>query len=182
MSMAGITGPSLIAVMLIDNGWSLARVGSVTNIAGPLVAAVLSLGAGYVFARISRRAAVVSMLFCVALLSFVKMPIAHDNYPVWLTMGIIVVSVVMSTLTNVSQKIIVTDKASASADYGSNFTIQASLAQVGGVLSMMIAPAVADVYGYPTVLVAGGVLGLLAAFLMWHYPHLEPLQRTKAGA
>ena len=44
----------------------------------------------------------------------------------------------------------------ATADFGSNFTIQASLAQIGGVLSMMAAPALAQWLGYPTVLALGG--------------------------
>lgn len=171
-SWAGITGPSLIAVMLIDNGWSLARVGGVTNIAGPLLAAALSLAAGYAFARISRRAALVSMLVAGAVLAFVKIPIAHDGYPVGLTMAIIITSVVVATLTNVAQKVIVTDKASATADFGSNFTIQASLAQIGGVLSMMAAPALAQWLGYPAVLAFGGGVGLLCALLLMRYRHL----------
>jgi MFS family permease len=174
MAMAGITGPSLIAVMLIDNGWSLARVGAVTNIAGPLVAAGLSLAAGYVFARISRRAAVVTMLLCGALLSFIKMPVAYDGYPLWATMAIVVTSVVIASLTNIAQKVIVTDKSAASPDFGSNFTIQASLAQIGGTISMMAAPALADLVGYQAVLAMGGCLGFIAAFLLSRYKHLEP--------
>lgn len=171
-SWAGITGPSLIAVMLIDNGWSLARVGGVTNIAGPLLAAGLSLAAGYVFARLSRRVALVSMIVAGATLAFVKIPIAHDGYPVWLTMAIIVTSVVVATLTNVAQKVIVTDKASATADFGSNFTLQASIAQIGGVLSMMAAPALAQWLGYPAVLAFGGAVGLVCALLLMRYRHL----------
>jgi len=171
-SWAGITGPSLIAVMLIDNGWSLARVGGVTNIAGPLLAAVLSLAAGYAFARVSRRAALVSMITAGAVLAFAKIPIAHDGYPVGLTMAIIITSVVVATLTNIAQKVIVTDKASATADFGSNFTIQASLAQIGGVLSMMAAPALAQWLGYPAVLAFGGGVGLLCALLLMRYRHI----------
>ncbi len=171
-SWAGITGPSLLAVMLIDNGWSLARVGGVTNIAGPLLAAVLSLAAGYAFARVSRRAALVSMITAGAVLAFAKIPIAHDGYPVGLTMAIIITSVVVATLTNIAQKVIVTDKASATADFGSNFTIQASLAQIGGVLSLMAAPALAEWLGYPAVLAFGGGVGLLCALLLMRYRHL----------
>jgi len=178
MAMAGITGPSLIAVMLIDNGWSLARVGGVTNIAGPLVAAVLSLAAGYVFTRISRRVAVVTMLLGGALLSFIKIPVAYDGYPMWVTMAIVITSVVIATLTNIAQKIIVMDKSTASPDFGSNFTIQVSLAQIGGTISMMAAPALAEMLGYPAVLAMGGCLGLIAAFLLSRYQYLEPLQRT----
>jgi predicted MFS family arabinose efflux permease len=178
MAMAGITGPSLIAVMLIDNGWSLARVGGVTNIAGPLVAAVLSLAAGYVFTRISRRVAVVTMLLGGALLSFIKIPVAYDGYPMWATMAIVITSVVIATLTNIAQKIIVMDKSTASPDFGSNFTIQVSLAQIGGTISMMAAPALAEMLGYPAVLSMGGCLGLIAAFLLSRYQYLEPLQRT----
>jgi PAT family beta-lactamase induction signal transducer AmpG len=178
MAMAGITGPSLIAVMLIDNGWSLARVGGVTNIAGPLVAAVLSLAAGYVFTRISRRVAVVSMLLGGALLSFIKIPVAYDGYPMWATMTVVITSVVIATLTNIAQKIIVMDKSTASPDFGSNFTIQVSLAQIGGTISMMAAPALAEMLGYPAVLAMGGCLGLIAAFLLSRYKYLEPLQRT----
>ena len=178
MAMAGITGPSLIAVMLIDNGWSLARVGGVTNIAGPLVAAVLSLAAGYVFTRISRRVAVVTMLLGGALLSFIKIPVAYDGYPMWATMTVVITSVVIATLTNIAQKIIVMDKSTASPDFGSNFTIQVSLAQIGGTISMMAAPALAEMLGYPAVLSMGGCLGLIAAFLLSRYQYLEPLQRT----
>ena len=171
-SWAGITGPSLIAVMLIDNGWSLARVGGVTNIAGPLLAAVMSLAAGYVFARVSRRAALVGMILAGALLAFVKIPIAHDGYPMGLTMAVIITSVVVATLTNVAQKVVVTDKSAATADFASNFTIQASLAQIGGVLSMMAAPALAQWLGYPAVLALGGGVGLLCALLLMRYRHL----------
>jgi len=178
MAMAGITGPSLIAVMLIDNGWSLARVGGVTNIAGPLVAAVLSLAAGYVFARTSRRTAVVTMLSLGAILSFVKIPVAHDGYPMWATMAIVITSVVIASLTNIAQKIIVTDKSAASPDFGSNFTIQVSLAQVGGTVSLMAAPALAELLGYPAVLAMGGCLGLIAAFLLSRYKYLEPATTT----
>jgi len=147
-------------------------VGGVTNIAGPLLAAVLSLAAGYAFARVSRRAALVCMIMAGAVLAFAKIPIAHDGYPVGLTMAIIITSVVVATLTNIAQKVIVTDKASATADFGSNFTIQASLAQIGGVLSLMAAPALAEWLGYPAVLAFGGGVGLLCALLLMRYRHL----------
>jgi len=181
MAMAGITGPSLIAVMLIDNGWSLARVGGVTNIAGPLVAAVLSLAAGYVFARISRRAAVVTMLLGGALLSFIKIPVAYDGYAMWATMAIVITSVVIASLTNIAQKVIVMDKSTASPDFGSNFTIQVSLAQIGGTISMMAAPALSEMFGYPAVLAMGGCMGLIAAFLLSRYQYLEPIQKTTSN-
>ncbi len=181
MAMAGITGPSLIAVMLIDNGWSLARVGGVTNIAGPLVAAVLSLAAGYVFARISRRAAVVTMLLGGALLSFIKIPVAYDGYAMWATMAIVITSVVIASLTNIAQKVIVMDKSTASPDFGSNFTIQVSLAQIGGTISMMAAPALSEMLGYPAVLAMGGCMGLIAAFLLSRYQYLEPIQKTTSN-
>ncbi len=172
MAMAGITGPSLLTVMLVDNGWSLARVGTVTTIIGPLLAAALSLVAGYVFERISRRAAIVAMLLAGAVLSLAQIPVATDSYPVWLTMGVVVLAVVVASLTNIAQKIVVTDKAATTADFGSNFTVQASIAQVGGILAHMAAPALAGVTGYPAVLAVGGVLGIVAALMLARYRYL----------
>lgn len=169
---SGIAGTSLIAVMLIDNGWTLARLGTVVNIIGPLVAAGMSLAAGLVFARLSRRAALVSMMLVGAAFSFVKIPIAHDAYAAWLTVAVVIASVVVATLTNVAQKTIVMDKASCTSDYGSNFTLQASLAQIGGIFSMMAAPMLSQWLGYPAVLALGGVLGLISAVLLMRYRHL----------
>jgi dipeptide/tripeptide permease len=75
-------------------------------------------------------------------------------------------------LTNVAQKTIVMDKASCTSDYGSNFTLQASLAQIGGIFSMMAAPMLSQWLGYPAVLALGGVLGLISAVLLMRYRHL----------
>lgn len=172
MAAAGITGPSLLTVMLIDNGWSLARVGTVTTIIGPLLAAALSLGAGYAFEKVSRRTAVVSMLALAAVMSFLQIPVATNQYPEWLVIAVVIVVVVVASLTNIAQKIVVTDKSAATPDFGSNFTVQASLAQIGGILAHMAAPALASVAGYPAVLAVGGVLGLLAAFVLFRYRHL----------
>lgn len=172
MAAAGITGPSLLTVMLIDNGWSLARVGTVTTIIGPLLAAALSLGAGYAFERVSRRTAVVSMLALAALMSFLQIPVATNAFPEWLVILVVIAVVVVASLTNIAQKIVVTDKSAATPDFGSNFTVQASLAQIGGILAHMAAPALASVTGYPTVLAVGGVLGGVAALVLFRYRHL----------
>jgi len=169
---SGIAGTSLIAVMLIDNGWSLARLGTVVNIIGPLIAAGMSVAAGLVFARFSRRAALVGMMLVGAIFSFIKIPIADDAYAAWLTTVIVIASVVVATLTNVAQRTIVMDKASCTSDYGSNFTLQASLAQVGGIFSLMAAPMLSQWLGYPAVLALGGVLGLISAVLLIRYRHL----------
>lgn len=172
MTLAGITGPSLLVLMLVDNGWSLARIGVVTNIAGPLIAAVLSLGAGYVFARTSRRIALVSMIFLGALFSFAKMPIASNSYPEIITITIVIFAVIVASLTNLVQKIIVIDKATSSSDFGTNFTIQGALNQVGGTLAAVAAPALAQVIGYANVILMAGILGLICAFLITRYKHL----------
>ena len=172
MTLAGITGPSLLVLMLVDNGWSLARVGAVTNIAGPLIAAALSLAAGYVFARTTRRTALTTMVLAGALFSFAKMPIASDSYPQMLTIAIIILAVVTASLTNIAQKIVVIDKAAASPDFGTNFTIQGALNQVGGNLGSVAAPALAAVIGYANVILIAAILGLLAVFLLTRYRHL----------
>jgi MFS family permease len=172
MTLAGITGPSLLVLMLVDNGWSLARVGVVTNIAGPLIAAALSLAAGYIFARTTRRIALVSMIFLGALFSFAKMPIASNGYPEMLTIAIVVLAVVVAALTNLSQKIVVIDKASSSSDFGTNFTIQGALNQMGGTIASIAAPALAGVIGYANVILLAGMLGLACVFLLSRYKHL----------
>ncbi len=172
MTLAGITGPSLLVLILVDNGWSLARVGVVTNIAGPLAAAVLSLAAGYVFARTTRRRALVSMIALGALFSFAKMPIASNSYPEPLTIAIIVLAVVVASLTNLAQKIVVIDKAATSPDMGTNFTIQGALNQMGGTLGSVAAPALAAVFGYANVILLAGVLGLVCVAALLRYKHL----------
>ena len=172
MTLAGITGPSLLVLMLVDNGWSLARVGIVTNIAGPLIAAALSLAAGYVFARTTRRRALVSMILLGALFSFAKMPIASNSYPELLTIAIVVLAVVTASLTNLAQKIVVVDKASSSSDFGTNFTVQGALNQMAGTVASVAAPAMAAVIGYANVILIAGVLGLICVVLLTRYKHL----------
>ncbi len=172
MTLAGITGPSLLVLILVDNGWSLARVGVVTNIAGPLIAAALSLAAGYVFARTTRRVALVSMIALGAFFSFAKMPIASNSYPELLTMAIVILSVVTAALTNLAQKIIVIDKAATSSDMGTNFTIQGALNQMGGTIASVAAPALASVTGYANVILMAGLLGLVCVVLLLRYKHL----------
>jgi MFS family permease len=172
MTLAGITGPSLLVLILVDNGWSLARVGVVTNIAGPLIAAALSLAAGYVFARTTRRAALVSMIALGAFFSFAKMPIASNSYPELLTMAIVILSVVTASLTNLAQKIVVIDKAATSSDMGTNFTIQGALNQMGGTIGSVAAPALASVVGYANVILMAGLLGLVCVILLLRYKHI----------
>lgn len=172
MAAAGITGPSLLTVMLVDQGWSLARVGTVSTIVGPLIAALLSLWIGPVFERVSRRSAIVSMLLLAAAFSLLQIPAVLGWLAEPVTIALVVAVVVVSSLTNLAQKIVVTDKSTATADFGSNFTVQASLAQVGGILAHMAAPALASVTGYPVVLAVGGALGVLAAILLYRHPEL----------
>ena len=172
MTLAGITGPSLLVLMLVDNGWSLARVGVVTNIAGPLIAAALSLAAGFIFARTTRRIALVSMILLGAIFSFAKMPIASNSYPEYLTIGIVILAVVVASLTNLAQKIVVIDKATSSSDFGTNFTIQGALNQMGGTMASVAAPALASIVGYANVILMAGLLGLFCVFLLTRYKHL----------
>jgi MFS family permease len=172
MSMAGITGPSLLVLMLVDNGWPLTRVGGITNVAGPLLAAALSLAAGYVFARLSRRTAIVAIMLLGAGFSFAKMPIASNSYPEAVTIVVVILAVIVASWTNIVQKIVVTDKAAGSADFGTNFTLQGSLNQVGSNLAMVLAPLLAKQIGYAYVVMIGGLIGLLAAALLSRYRHL----------
>jgi MFS family permease len=172
MTFSGVTGPSLIVLLLVDNGWSLARVGVVTNIAGPLLAAVLSLAAGYVFARTTRRVALIAMIGLGAVFSFAKIPIATNSYPEMLTIAIIVLSVVTASLTNLATKIIVIDKATSSANFGTNFTIQGALNQMSGILSSSLAPLLAGMVGYANVILVAATIGLLSVFLLTRYRYL----------
>ena len=172
MTLAGITGPSLLVLMLVDNGWSLTRVGVVTNIAGPLIAAVLSLAAGYVFARTTRRIALTSMIALGAIFSFAKMPIATNSYPEMMTIAIVVLAVVVASLTNLAQKIVVIDKASSSPDFGTNFTIQGAINQMAGTVASVIAPALAAVIGYANVILIAGILGIVCVILLTRYKPL----------
>lgn len=172
MSMAGVTGPSLLVLMLVDNGWSLTQVGGITNVAGPLLAAALSLAAGYVFARLSRRVAIVSIMLIGAAFSFAKMPIASNSYPEWVTIAVVILAVVTASWTNIVQKIVVTDKAAATSDFGTNFTMQGSLNQVGSNAAMVLAPLLAKEIGYAYVVMIGGCIGLLSAALLARYRHL----------
>jgi len=172
MAMAGITGPSLLVLMLVDNGWSLTRVGAITNIAGPLLAAVLSLAAGTVFSRVSRRAAIVGIMLLGAVFSFAKMPIASNSYPEMVTIAVVILAIVTAAWTNIVQKIVVTDKAAGTPDFGTNFTLQGSLNQIGGNLAMVTAPLLAKQIGYAYVVMIGGLIGLLCAALLGRYRHL----------
>lgn len=172
MAAAGITGPSLLTVILIDGGWSLARVGAVTTIAAPLLAAALSLGFGAWAGRAGRRRAIVGMLLLSAGCALLQLPLVRGTYPEAVAIAVVMLVVVVSSMTNIAQKIVVTDKSAATADFGSNFTVQASLAQVGGILAHMAAPALAGLWGYAAVLVAGAALGLVAALLLARYRHL----------
>lgn len=172
MAMAGITGPSLLVLMLVDNGWSLSRVGAISNIAGPLLAAALSLAAGPVFSRLSRRSAIVGIMLLGAVFSFAKMPIASNSYPALVTVAVVIVAIVTAAWTNIVQKIVVTDKAASTPDFGTNFTLQGSLNQVGGNLAMVVAPLLAKQIGYAYVLMIGGLIGLLCAGLLSRYRYL----------
>lgn len=172
MSTAGITGPSLLALMLVDNGWPLVKVGAIANTAGPLLAAVLSLAAGVVFARLSRRTALVSIMVLGAVFSFAKMPIASNAYPEAITIALAILAVVTGAWTNIAQKIVVTDKATSTTDFGTNFTLQGSLNQVGSNLATVAAPLLAKELGYANVLLIGGLIGLLTSFLLYRYRHL----------
>lgn len=172
MSMAGITGPSLLALMLVDQGWSLTQIGGITNVAGPLLAAALSLAAGHVFARISRRSAIVAIMLLGAVFSFAKMPIASNSYPEAVTIMVVILAIITASWTNIVQKIVVTDKAAATSDFGTNFTLQGSLNQVGSNLAMVLAPLLAKEIGYAYVVMIGGFIGLLSALLLLRFKQL----------
>jgi len=100
------------------------------------------------------------------------MPIASNAYPEMITIALAIFAVVTGAWTNIAQKIVVTDKASTTADFGTNFTLQGSLNQVGSNLAMVAAPLIAKEIGYANVLMIGGLIGLLTSGLLLRYRYL----------
>jgi len=165
-AISAVAGSSLIGLILVDIGWSVARIGFVLNIVGPATAAGASVLAGWVFARYSRGRSLIVMMILQALLNLALLPLIGKSYSYIAGAFVVVTLVVATTVANLIIKTVAMDKAASSDDKATYFTLQGSLSQVGGLLALVTAPSAAQVLGYGPVIAFGVVAGLACVSLL----------------
>jgi hypothetical protein len=145
LASVGVVASSLVPVILIDLGGSLAQVGTVGNIVAPLIGLGASVLAGFAFRDVSRRVAWVAACLMGAIAGAALIPLSLGSYSFWHTSAM--------------------DKSAARpVQAATSYTVQSSLSNIGGIGLGSMAPLLADALGYPIVMAIGAGLGVLAAF------------------
>lgn len=161
-------GYALIAPLLIDQGWSLEKVGFALNVVGPAAGGVAAVGTGGAVRRLGRRKAMIgaAILQLVSVVAIV--PLVLDVKGAWLVMVLVAVyygcynpaSVVLATL--------MMDEASRSSP-ATDYALQFSVNQFFAFGMVSLGAVIAQRLGYQGVLWVAAVAGVLAIALSMRF-------------
>lgn len=157
-------GYAIVSPALVDAGWSLTRIGVVTGVVASVPAVLSSLGAGWLVARLGRRRTLVLGGLLLALSSLCLMPLALGSATtVWTSIALCVFMATYA-MANVVVYTINMDYSRADSA-GTDFTTLTSFALAISFIAAGVALALAELVGYPTVLLASIVLVLVGTAL-----------------
>lgn len=157
-------GYAIVSPALVDAGWSLTKIGVVTGVIASVPAVLTSLGAGWLVARLGRRRVLVLGGLLLAASSLCLMPLALGSTSTLWTSIALCVFMATYAMANVVVYTINMDYARADSA-GTDFTTLTSFALAISFVAAGVALALAEVVGYPGVLVASIALVLVGTAL-----------------
>lgn len=157
-------GYAIVSPALVDAGWSLTRIGVVTGVVASVPAVLSSLGAGWLVARLGRRPTLVLGGLLLALSSLCLMPLALGSASTVWTAIALCVFMATYAMANVVVYTINMDYSRADSA-GTDFTTLTSFALAVSFIAAGVALALAELVGYPGVLLASIVLVLIGTAL-----------------
>lgn len=154
---------SLITPILVDAGWSLARIGLTLNVAGSAVTMLTAIATGWAIRRIERRNALigVALLQGVGLLALL-LPASGATEGLPLVFSLAALFTVFGTVAPVLVTLMM-DRTAGSDSPGTDFTVQYSLYGLVGFASGALALPLATFVGYQGVIVLAAGIALVAA-------------------
>ncbi|MFU2208091.1 MAG: MFS transporter [Desulfovibrionaceae bacterium] len=159
-------GFGLITPMLTDGGWSMERIGLVTNVGGSLTGALAAALAGWAVQRLPRRTAliVISALQIVGVAAL--LPVAEMRVGVGATVACLTFFYLCPSLLMVIATTLIMDHASPESP-ATDFTLQYSVFHTTGYISAGASTVLAQHWGYPGAISAAVLLtmGLFLATL-----------------
>lgn len=170
-------GYALVNPILLDIGWSLTRIGSVILIVGSLVGIVGSLAAGAMVRALGRRRSLVLFGLSQALiLASLLIPALRITAPVAVYFAVGSVLLAYGAVNSVLLTVMMDKSRVGTA--GTDFTVQACIAMIGGILISGIGVALAGAFGYAAVLLSGVAFTLLVVFAVRWVEIDEPAQEA----
>ena len=156
----GVTsGYSLVTPMLVDVGWSLTRIGLVTNLLGGALAMGGAVASGALVRRLGRRRAMITFGVAQLVAALGLLPLATGSRDAVLAgAAVVAVNVCYAAVSTIVYT--VNTDLSRPASAGSDFTMLASVSFAASLIAGAAALAIAGRFGYPAVIV--GSAGLLA--------------------
>ena len=157
-------GYAIVSPALVDAGWSLTKIGVVTGVVASVPAVLSSLGSGWLAARLGRRRTLVLGGVLLALSSLGLLPLALGSAStVWTTVALCLFMATYAMANVVVYTINMDYSRRESA--GTDFTTLTSFALAVSFLAAGIGLALAEVIGYPGVLLGSVVLVLVGTAL-----------------
>lgn len=167
------TAYALINTMLVDLGWSLDRIGFVTNIVGSIVSIIGAFAIGFVVQKIGRKWAMIISSTFVGISIFGLIPTARGIDNPALIIGTICVMMVAYGANTTVFSTVAMDKSNPETA-GTDYTLQYSISTIFGFVLAGGALTLAESIGYVGVLMISIGLTVLALVLVWFYEGLEP--------
>ncbi|WP_435201700.1 MFS transporter [Janibacter sp. GS2] len=157
-------GYAIVSPALVDAGWSLTRIGIVTGVVASVPAVLTSLGAGWLVGRLGRRRTLVLGGLLLALSSLGLLPLALGSATTLWTSLALCLFMATYAMANVVVYTINMDYSRADSA-GTDFTTLTSFALAISFIAAGLALGLAQLVGYPGVLVASIVLVLIGTAL-----------------
>ncbi len=151
----------IIIPMLVDAGWSLARIGFIVNIAGALIGASAAMGAGWLIRKVGRRSMLVGTALAQGLgILLLLLPAwgRHDIFSVCLAVGALMFLHTLSATVMSTVMMDQTDNTSPATD----LAMQHSLYQVVGFVASAVSVTFAGKFGYAATICAASGLAFLS--------------------
>lgn len=160
-------GFALLNPLLVDSGWALDEIGFATKIYGSIIGLASALLATPLIAKAGRINALVTVIVfqAIALLFMIPLTLGY-------TEKLMVYSAITAHFIGFPALLVVTatiimDKAAQTAHKATFFTLQFSFASTLGFTYTAASLALAKYVGYNTIVVAGSVLTVAIALLIW---------------
>ncbi len=174
-------GYAIVSPALVDAGWSLTKIGVVTGVVASVPAVLTALGAGWLVARLGRRRVLVLGGLLLALSSLCLMPLALGSTSTLWTSVALCLFMGTYAMANVVVYTINMDYSRADSA-GTDFTTLTSFALAVSFLAAGLALTLAELIGYPGVLVASIVLVLVGTALGARHQTRHGLAHLSAGS
>lgn len=167
---------NLVRPMLVDAGWSEARIGLYVVIGGSGVGILGGIGAGAVIVRLGRRRALVGLGVLQVVATVATLPIALGATQPWLVLAVVALAnaafaAAFAVIYTVSMDLTRPESA------GTDFTLFATVAQLVMVLAAGLGIAASGAVGFAPVIAVAGLLaagGLLFAARTFRLIDLDP--------